>query len=104
ILPKVLDFITTAGGSFVIKNISIGQNRDDPSFALIEVHARNDEHLAEVLAQIADHGAVSTAASDCELVPAELDGVFPEGFYSSTNQRTEIRVAGKWLPVAEQEM
>ena len=29
---------------------------------------------------------------------------FPKDFYSTTNQRTEIRLGGHWLPVADQEM
>jgi lysine-ketoglutarate reductase/saccharopine dehydrogenase-like protein (TIGR00300 family) len=33
-----------------------------------------------------------------------MDGAFPEGFYSTTNQQTEIRIDGKWVPVALQEM
>ena len=33
-----------------------------------------------------------------------MDGAFPEGFYSTTNQRTEIRLGDKWLPVSRQEM
>lgn len=104
ILPKVLDCITTAGGSFQIKNIAIGQDRTDPSYAVIEVKASSDEQLQLILAQIADHGAVSTAGGDCELVEANMDGAFPEGFYSTTNQRTEIRLRDKWLPVERQEM
>ena len=104
ILPKVLDCITTAGGSFRIKNISIGQDRSDPSFAVIDVSAATDDVLQQVLAQIADHGAVPTASQDCQLVAADLDGAFPEGFYSTTNQRTEIRQNGNWLSVADQEM
>ena len=104
LLPKVLDCITTAGGSFQIKNISIGQGRADPSHALIEVRATSATQLERLLAQIADHGAVSTAGGDCQLAPAEQDGVFPEGFYSTTNQRTEIRSDEQWLPVAHQEM
>ena len=104
ILPKVLDCITSAGGSFKIKNISIGQNRVDPSFAVIEVRAKSTAQLDGILAQIADHGAVSTAGGDCQLVDADRDGAFPEGFYSTTNQRTEIRLNEKWLPVTNQEM
>jgi lysine-ketoglutarate reductase/saccharopine dehydrogenase-like protein (TIGR00300 family) len=38
------------------------------------------------------------------MVDADVDGAFPEGFYSSTNQRTEIRRGDKWQPVADQEM
>lgn len=104
ILPKVLDCITTAGGSFQIKNITIGQDRTDSSYAVIEVKAASDEQLQLILAQIADHGAVSTAGGDCQLVVADMDGAFPEGFYSTTNQRTEIRLNDKWLAVERQEM
>lgn len=104
ILPKVLDCITTAGGSFQIKNIAIGQDRTDPSYAVIEVKAASDEQLQHILAQIADHGAVSTAGGDCQLVEADMNGAFPEGFYSTTNQRTEVRLRDRWLAVERQEM
>ena len=92
ILPKVLDTITGNGGTFRITKITVGQARQDPSFALIEVRANSAELLEQILAQIADHGAVRTTTQDCRLVPADMDGAFPEGFYSSTNQRTEVRI------------
>ena len=38
------------------------------------------------------------------LVKADIDGAFPEGFYSTTNQRTQIRVDGEWIDVNRQEM
>jgi lysine-ketoglutarate reductase/saccharopine dehydrogenase-like protein (TIGR00300 family) len=47
---------------------------------------------------------VPTNGVDCQLVGADIAGALPEGFYSTTNQRTEIRLAGKWTPVADQEM
>jgi lysine-ketoglutarate reductase/saccharopine dehydrogenase-like protein (TIGR00300 family) len=104
ILPKILDCVTAHGGTFRIKSISIGQARTDPSYALVEVSATDNDLLERVLAQIADHGAVSTAKQDCHLAEADVEGAFPEAFYSTTNQRTEIRLKGKWLPVADQEM
>jgi lysine-ketoglutarate reductase/saccharopine dehydrogenase-like protein (TIGR00300 family) len=104
ILPKILDLITAGGGTFRIKRIAIGQARNDPSDAVIEVRAADEATLAEILAQIADHGAVPTAQQDCRLEAADIDGAFPEGFYSTTNQRTEIRLGGHWQPVADQEM
>jgi hypothetical protein len=104
ILPKVLDTITASGGAFRIVNISIGQGRHDPSYAAIEVQAATPELLQQILALIADHGAVPTTKQDCRLVEADMDGAFPEGFYSSTNQRTEVRIDGKWIEVADQEM
>jgi lysine-ketoglutarate reductase/saccharopine dehydrogenase-like protein (TIGR00300 family) len=104
ILPKVLDGITAAGGRFRIKDIAVGQNRTDPSFARIEVSAATEEALQTILAQIADHGAAPIHGADARTTPADMDGAFPEGFYSTTNQRTEVRVGGHWHPVADQEM
>ena len=104
ILPKILDSIAGGGGSFKIKEITIGQARNDPSHALLEVRADEEQVLKRILAQIADHGAAPTDVRDCCLVAADIAGAFPEDFYSTTNQRTEVRVAGRWLEVADQEM
>ena len=104
ILPKVLDVITSLGGEFRIKEVAIGHGRADASFALIEIGAHSEEMLKRIIAQVADHGAVSTTACDCRTVVADMDGAFPEGFYSSTNQRTQVRMAGHWHDVSLQEM
>ncbi len=104
ILPKILDVITAGGGGFQIKNITVGHGRTDASYALLEVRAVTSETLAEILAQIADHGAVPTSLHDARLVDADIGGAFPEGFYSTTNQRTQIRLEHQWVNVADQEM
>jgi len=104
LLPKILDLITSGGGAFRIKQITVGQGRHDPSYALVEVEAPSAEALRDILAQISDHGAAPTAMHDCRLVTADLAGAFPEGFYSTTNQRTEIRLNGEWIIVERQEM
>ena len=36
--------------------------------------------------------------------PADMDGAFPEGFYSTTNYRTQVRLGGEWVDVEDQEM
>src|SRR5580704_4155194 len=104
ILPKILDLITAGGGSFRIKEFTIGQARSDPSFALVEVRAARADLLAEILGQIGAHGAVPVSQQDCQLAPADIAGAFPEGFYSTTNQRTEVRLGGHWIEVEKQEM
>ena len=104
ILPKVLDCISAGGGVFCIKDIAIGQSRSDPSRALIEVRSEDPRVLQRILAQIADHGAVPTAAHDCNLIRADVEGAFPEDFYCTTNQRTDVRRQGRWIRVADQEM
>jgi lysine-ketoglutarate reductase/saccharopine dehydrogenase-like protein (TIGR00300 family) len=104
ILPKILDCILNNGGTFRINRIAIGQARHDPSYALVEVRAEDRATLDRILAQIADHGALPTATQDCCLMPADIEGAFPEEFYSTTNQRTEVRLAGEWTAVGDQEM
>ena len=104
ILPKILDAIATNGGTCRMKHITIGQLRNDPSHAVMEVRAASEDQLQKLLALIADHGAVPTDVHDCTFVEADIDGAYPEDFYSTTNQRTEVRVGGRWLEVADQEM
>lgn len=104
ILPKILDLIAAGGGTFKIKRITVGQSRNDPSYALVEIAARTPDALAAIIAQTADHGAVPVAQHDCHLEAADVEGAFPENFYSTTNQRTEIRLGGGWVPVDAQEM
>jgi lysine-ketoglutarate reductase/saccharopine dehydrogenase-like protein (TIGR00300 family) len=104
LLPKVLDEVLTHGGSYVIKEIRLGQRQVDPSHARLEVRAETAAQLEEILAAILDHGAVPTAARDCAFERADLDGAFPENFYSTTNYRTQARLAGHWVEVDDQEM
>src|SRR5437762_12475996 len=72
LLPKVLDEILTRGGSYVIKDIRIGQRGTDPSQARLEVRAPNPERLHEILNVIHDHRADPVHAADCECVPADI--------------------------------
>lgn len=104
ILPKVLDEIAALGGRHHILDVKIGENRKDPSYARLRIEADATETLERILASITRHGAVPVHARDCELLAADMEGAFPEGFYSTTNEDTEIRLAGRWLPVSRQKM
>lgn len=104
ILPRILDCILQAGGTFQFKHIEIGQGKHDPSIAQLQVRAESREKLDDILRTIGDHGAVSTSPEDCRTAIADMDGAFPEDFYSTTNQRTQVRCRGKWMEVGRQEM
>ncbi|QGJ70108.1 putative lysine-oxoglutarate reductase/saccharopine dehydrogenase [Planctomycetales bacterium 10988] len=104
ILPKILDAITSRAGSFIIQEFTVGQNRTDPSYVLLEVLAETPEKLADILEQISDHGAVPISAQDCNLEVADLAGCFPEGFYSTTHHHCEVRLDGHWFEVDRPEM
>ena len=104
LLPKVLDEVLTHGGSYLIKDIQIGTRQADPSHVRIEVRADTAERLDEILDLIHDHGAVPVHVADCQAVAADIDGAFPEGFYCTTNFRTQVRLEGEWVDVEDQEM
>lgn len=104
LLPKVLDEILTHGGSYSLQDIQVGASQKDPSHVRIEIRADNAESLQEILDVVHDHGATRVAASDCRIEVADIDGAFPEKFYSTTNYRTQIRIQGEWVDVEDQEM
>jgi lysine-ketoglutarate reductase/saccharopine dehydrogenase-like protein (TIGR00300 family) len=104
LLPKVLDEIIAAGGEFDLQEVRIGHRRTDPSYARFRVSAPSAEQLERILEEIADHGVVPIHQSDCRTAEADMDAAFPEDFYATTNQDTEIRLDGNWIPVGRQEM
>jgi len=104
LLPKVLDEILTRGGTYTIKKIDLGKRQVDPSQARIEISATSQQQLDEILRAVHEHGASPTSQKNCEIEPADMDGAFPERFYSTTNYRTQVRVGGDWIDVDDQEM
>ena len=104
LLPKVLDEIMSQGGRFEILDISVGQRRQDPSAARLLVGADSAEQLDKIVRDIGRHGAVRVHQQDVQLVLADMDGAFPEGFFCSTNQETQVRIGGVWHRVERPEM
>jgi lysine-ketoglutarate reductase/saccharopine dehydrogenase-like protein (TIGR00300 family) len=92
ILPKVLDQIIARGGTFKIGEIKIGENRSDQSFARIEVTAPSADSLDELILQLRQHGAEVKEKKSIQLTAAPADGVYPQGFYVTTNQQTFVHL------------
>lgn len=104
LLPKILDRILQMGGSFEIHECKIGVRRSDPSYARIGVRADSPEAIDAILGDLVEHGASPVHAEDARTVPADIAGAFPDAFYSTTNQRTQVRFKGRWIDVQDQEM
>jgi len=104
ILAKILDSIVDAGADYRILDVDIGRTVTDTSQARIEITADDEEVLATLVAGLQLHGANRVSATDALLVPCEVAGVLPEGFYSTTNLPTEVRIDGHWVPVENPEM
>ncbi len=104
LLPKILDRILLMGGTFEIRECMIGVRRSDPSYARIAIRAPDPESLAAILGDLVEHGASPVHPEDASVVAADVAGAFPDGFYSTTNQPTEVRLGGRWVGVDGQEM
>ncbi len=104
IVSSIMDDIVSLGGEFETLSFEVGRTNEDPSRAVLRVRGQSEEHLGELLTAIQEHGAVPLDPTDAVIAPAPLDGVFPDGFYSTTNLETAVRVDGRWLPVDGTEM
>src|SRR5262245_9173975 len=92
LLPTVLDEILTNGATFSTEDVRSGKSQADTSHARIEVRAESAEELEKVLHAIHEHGAVPSHVADCQTAIADIAAAFPEGFYSTTNFRTQVRL------------
>jgi lysine-ketoglutarate reductase/saccharopine dehydrogenase-like protein (TIGR00300 family) len=99
ILPKVLDEVLSHGGDFRILEVRIGQQRTDPSYARIEVSGASPEVVDDLVRRLRPHGAEVLREAEVQLAPAPAPGVFPEGFYVTTNHPTFVHLNGQWIEV-----
>ncbi|TXH43300.1 MAG: TIGR00300 family protein [Actinobacteria bacterium] len=103
-LGQTLDDILTAGGDYVVERFVLGKTKDDDSYLRIEVRAPDNAAMREIMNRITQHGVTAVDPKDARLEPAPSDGVFPEGFYASTNLQTFARLHGDWVEVDNPEM
>src|ERR687885_2554933 len=103
-LPRIMDEVMDRGGEFVIQQIDVGRRKDEPTYARIQISAPTPELLQLLLDRAQRIGATLEDVEQVRLEPAPADGVFPEGFYSTTNLDTEVRVGGRWVRVEWPEM
>ncbi len=103
-LGRTFDDILELGGDYVVERFDIGKTHADESAVRLRVTGDNDEHLARLLMRVQAHGANLVDPGQAVLRIVEVDGVFPEDFYSTTNLDTEVRVDGQWMRVSNPEM
>ena len=106
LLEKAVDVAIENGGAFQVLHFDLGKQQTSLSRAEMRVVAPSDARLNSIISQLLALGAkhLSARESDAALSPAPMDGVAPDDFYASTIYPTEVRVAGKWIPVRNQRM
>ncbi|HEX8780067.1 MAG TPA: TIGR00300 family protein [Nocardioides sp.] len=104
VLSHVLDDIREYGGDWTVDSVDVGREPADTSHATITVIAEDDEALQRLLMRLQTRGVNQVDPGEATTLPAEMDGVFPDGFYSTTNLATRVRLDGRWLRVENPEM
>jgi lysine-ketoglutarate reductase/saccharopine dehydrogenase-like protein (TIGR00300 family) len=104
ILAKVLDLVVAAGADYDLVDVHIGRTQADTSRAVLDITAADEDELDLLLESLQVHGVNRTSTRDAVLVGCTDDGVLPEGFYSTTNLATSVRVDGHWRSVVNPEM
>ena len=103
-MPRIMDNVMDLDGEFEMLKFEVGRMKDDPSHAVMRIFGRDAAHLDELLQAITELGVVAVKPQDAVLEAADMDGVFPDRFYSTTNLETFVRVGGEWIRVAHPEM
>src|SRR5262249_21911636 len=82
----------------------IGRTNDDFSRLTLKVSAPDAASLAALLEALLPLGCHASSEHDAGIRAADRDGCAPEDFYSTTNQRTQVRLDGHWTTVRAQRM
>ena len=104
VFAKVLDTIVDAGASYRILELEVGITSRDPSHVRFEISCQDEGALNALLERLQVHGVNREDDRDALLVEADEDGVLPDGFYSTTNLVTSVRLGGHWVEVKRPEM
>ena len=104
ILGRILDDVREYGGDYLIDKFEVGHDAHDSSRATITVTAEDDEALQRLLMRLQTRGVNQVDPGEGVVTTADLDGVFPDGFYSTTNLPTKVRLGGRSYDVANPEM
>ncbi len=104
ILSRVLDDIREYGGDYTIDTFEVGHDAQDVSRAVLTVTADDDPDLQRLLMRLQTRGVNQVDPGEAGVSVADMDGVFPDGFYSTTNLPTKVRIRGRWVDVENPEM
>ena len=104
LLSDALEAVQAAGASYRVVRLDIGKQRHDESQLELEVQAPGQKAFDRLRADLMSLGLSETETQDAQFAVVDIAGTAPEGFYSTTNLVTEVRVDGQWIQVQSQRM
>ena len=104
LLTAIFDTVINRGGTFEVQSFAIGRTNDEFSRLTMKVSTADEGALSALLEALMPLGCHAAAETDALVRAADRDRAAPDDFYSTTNQRTQVRVGGRWVAVARQRM
>jgi lysine-ketoglutarate reductase/saccharopine dehydrogenase-like protein (TIGR00300 family) len=104
LLSAIFDKIIEFRASYEIVTFDIGRTNDDPSHIKMRINAADAAVLDDLLQQLTTFGCHPVRERNALVKPAEKDRCVPDDFYSTTNNRTHVRVNSRWVEVEQQRM
>jgi lysine-ketoglutarate reductase/saccharopine dehydrogenase-like protein (TIGR00300 family) len=103
-LKAIFDKVIERGGAFEVLHFQLGRTNDEFSRLALRIDAPSAPALDDLLEELLPFGCHVADVQDAAVRVADRNGSVPDDFYSTTNQRTHVRVGGHWVPVERQRM
>lgn len=104
IMERIFDTVVEYHGRFEVERFHIGRTNSDPSQLRMRLETPEREQMDQLLSQLLGLGCVPVDSSDAATELVARDRCAPEDFYSTTNNRTLVRLNGSWVEVEKQRM
>jgi len=104
VMENIFDKVVEYNGRFEVETFRIGRTNSDPSYLRLRVEAPDEDSMQRLLEGLLGLGCAPVDSSDADLREVERDCCAPDDFYSTTNHRTYVRHAQKWIEVENQRM
>ncbi|MBA3297289.1 MAG: TIGR00300 family protein [Acidobacteria bacterium] len=104
LLNGIFDTVIGQGAAFEVLRFDIGRTNQEFSRLTLKVLARTAPALERLVEALIPFGCHLAEERDAAIREAPADGSAPDDFYSTTNQRTHVRVDGRWVEVERQRM
>jgi lysine-ketoglutarate reductase/saccharopine dehydrogenase-like protein (TIGR00300 family) len=104
IMENIFDKVVEYSGRFEVEEFRIGRTNSEPSYLRLKVEAPEEASMERLLQALHEFGCAMVEGGDAVLREVERDCCAPEDFYSTTNHRTFVRHAGKWIEAENQRM
>ena len=103
-LKEIFDKVIERGGAFEVLHFALGRTNDEFSKLTLKVQAATAPALEDLLEELLPFGCHAVDVQDATVRVTTKDGCVPDDFYSTTNQRTHVRLGAEWIEVERQRM